>query len=276
MEEIKPGLYENIPNEIYHQSTEWLSSSQIKVALVSAKAFKTSVLDKKGKKKSSDAKDFGSVVHKYILEMDDFFNEYYVGDMSGIDLRTKVGKEDLQALKNLAGAKTLISQEDFDNACLMRDSIMSHKDLRKYIETPGLVEASLYVVIDHMLPGGEMVPVKVRVRFDKLIKGQLIFDLKTSKNPAMNGFKKDATGDWGYGYDVSAALYKKAWRTYSGEDLPFVWGAVRNDSPWEAASYRMSQETLTKGEARLSRALTTIIMGQRNGIWEMQETEEEL
>lgn len=271
-----PGLYEGISNNEYHNNKEWLSSSQIKVALVSAAAFKHAVIDGNGKKKTSDQKDFGSVVHKLTLEEADFFNEYHVGDIDHLDLRTKHGKEAYENEKQLAGAKILISKETFDNACACRDSIMKHKDARRYLEMSGISEASLYVILDHMLPGGEIVPVKVRVRPDRLVKGMAILDLKTTKNPSLDSFRRDGFSDWGYGYDVSAALYLRAWKAFSGEDVPFIFIAVRNEAPYESAVYRLSDATKQKGNARLDRALNTIILAERAGVWEMQTSEEEI
>lgn len=271
-----PGIYENISNQEYHHDKTYLSSSQIKVALVSAKAFKHGVLDGNGKKSSSDSKNFGSIVHKLVLEPQDFHNEYHIGEIDGLDLRTKIGKEILEKEKLLAGAKILISESDYANACACRDSVMDHKDARKYLEMSGIAESSIYVELDHVLPGGEIVPFKVRVRPDWLIAGTAIIDLKTTKNPGKDSFIRDALADWGYGYDVSAALYLRAWKKHSGEDVPFKFIAVRNEGPWECAVYGLGEDSKRRGNARLDRAINTIIMAERAGIWEMQTSEEEI
>lgn len=271
-----PGIFENIPNETYHADKEWLSSSQIKVALQSALAFKYFVLDGKGEKSKSASKDFGSVVHKLILEEKDFLNEYYVADLAGIDLRTTHGKNKKAEIQGLAGSRILISQEDYDKACACRDSVMSHPDARRYLEMPGVSEASVYVELDHTLPSGEMVMLKVRVRPDRLVHGHAILDLKTTKNPSKDSFTKDALADWGYGYDVSAALYVRAIAKLTGEILPFIFIAVRNDAPYECGVYKLKDESMKRGEARLNRALTTIVLAERAGIWEFQSGMEEI
>jgi hypothetical protein len=271
-----PGLYENIPNNEYHADKEWLSSSQIKVALNSALAYKYFVMDGKGEKKTSTSKDFGSVVHKLILEEKDFFNEYYVADLSGMDLRTKAGKEMMAEHTLVAGSRIVISKDDYDKACACYDSVMSHPDARRYLELPGVSEASVYVELDHTLPSGEMVKFKTRVRPDRLVHGTAILDLKTTKNPSKDSFVKDALADWGYGYDVSAALYVRAIAKLTGEILPFIFIAVRNDAPYECGVYKLKDESMKRGEARLNRALNTIIMAQRAGVWEFQSRMEEI
>lgn len=270
------GLYENIPNEIYHADKEWLSSSQIKVALGSALAFKYFVLDGNGTKQKSASKDFGSIAHKLVLEEKDFFNEYHVADLSGLDLRTKIGKEKMEEHKALAGSKIVISKEDFDKACMCRDSVMSHPDARRYLELSGVSEASIYVELDHTLPSGEVVAIKVRVRPDRLAHGHAILDLKTTKNPSRDSFTKDALADWGYGYDVSAALYVRAVAKLTGEILPFIFIAVRNDEPYETGVYKLKEESMKRGEARLNRCLNTIVLAERAGIWEFQSGMEEI
>lgn len=271
-----PGLYENISNDDYHNDKTWLSSSQIKVALQSALSFKYFVLDGKGQKHTSDSKNFGSVAHKLILEHDDFYNEYYVADFTGLDLRTKEGKAAKMAHEMAAEGRIVISKDDFDKASLCRDSVMSHPDAKRLLEMPGVSEASVYVVLDHALPSGEIVPFKVRVRPDRLAHGHAILDLKTTRDPSKNSFSRDALADWGYGYDVSAALYVRALAKLTGEILPFIFIAVRNDHPFETGVYKMKEETLTRANARLDRCLNTIIMAERAGVWTFQETVEEI
>jgi hypothetical protein len=271
-----PGLYEGLSNTEYHQDKEWLSSSQLKVALISAKAFKHTVIDGKGKKKASDSKDFGSVVHKLTLEPHDFHNEYEVADLSGLDFRKPGDRKKLEDMRLLAGDKTLIDKETYDDAYEAHQSLLSHPDIKRDLSLPGKSELSLYVVMDHMLPGGEIVPVKIRVRFDRIVPGVGIYDIKTDKNPSKEAFKKTVSADWGCHYDLSAYMYQLAWKQYSGELLPFKWHAVRNESPWEPACYIMSEETRNKGKAKFERALNTIIMAERAGVWEMQTREEEI
>lgn len=265
-----PGLYENIPNEEYHDDKEWLSSSQIKVALHSAHAYKWFVLDKKGEKRTKKAFDFGTAVHKLVLEHSDFNNEYFVADLSKLDLRKKADKEKLEALEVEAGEKILLSKFDFENAVKCYDSIMSHPDAKKLLELPGVSESSIYVELEHELPSGEIVMFKVRVRPDRLAYSHAILDLKTTRKPSKDAFTKDATSPWGLHYDVSGALYVRAYAKLTGEVLPFIFITVRNEAPWECAVYKLGEESMHKGAVRLDRALNTIILSERAGIWTFQ------
>lgn len=271
-----PGIYEGISNADYHSDNEWLSSSQIKVANASAYDYKFFVLDKKGTRKDTASKSFGSATHKLILEADTFFDEYAVIDTSAMDLRRKADKEKMEAFKASNEGKLILTKEEFDKVQQCRDSVYSHPDARRLLELPGVSEASLYVELEHVLPGGEIVLFKVRVRPDRLAYGHAILDLKTSKSAAKDSFEKDAFAPWGYQYDLSAALYTRAWEKHSGEKLPFIFIVVKNDEPWSCAVYKMKDESMKKGEAKLNRALNTIIMSERAGKWEYQEKMEEI
>ena len=271
-----PGIYENIPNNVYHADKEWLSSSQIKVALSSAYHYDYFVNQGKGERKATDAKDFGSVTHKLILEPDTFFDEYAVFDTKGMDMRKKADKEKYENFAASNKGKNVITKDDFDKAQRCRDSVYSHPDARRYLEMPGISEASVYVVLQHKLPSGEVVPFKVRVRPDRLVHGTAILDLKTTKNPSKDSFCKDALAPWGYAYDVSAALYIRAIATLTGEVLPFIFIAVGNDHPHACAVYFMGKESEQKGNARLDRAINTIILSERAGVWEFQKEMEEI
>jgi hypothetical protein len=271
-----PGLYEGIPNDEYHTDKEWLSSSQIKVALGSAHAYKYFVIDGKGTRKTTDAKSFGSVVHKLVLEADTFHDEYVALDLTDLDLRRKADKERYEAMIQDIGSRTVISPEDMKQAQLCYESIMKHKDARRYLELPGVSEASIYVELEHMLPSGEIVPFKVRVRPDRLAHGHAILDLKTTKNPSKDKFTRDALGPWGYHYDLSAALYVKAVQKLTGQSLPFIFIAARNDEPWETAVYKFGGDSSIQGQAKLNRAINTIILSERAGTWEYQSEMEEI
>jgi hypothetical protein len=272
-----PGLYENIPNETYHADKEWLSSSQIKIAKGSAHAFKYFVLDDvAAKKKPSTALNFGSIVHKLVLENDDFYNEYFIGDTSDMDMRTKAGKDAYAALSQLAGDRTLVSKEEFARAVKCYDSVMAHPDANRLLSLAGLSESSIYVELDHALPSGEIVPFKVRVRPDRLAHGHAIIDLKTTKDASIESFTKDALAPWGYGYDISAALYQRAVAKLTGELLPFIFIAVHSDQPYGCAVYELGEESTVRANARLDRCINTIILSERAGKWVFQNEMESI
>jgi exodeoxyribonuclease VIII len=267
-----PGIYDNISNAEYHADTTWQSSSQLKVALQGPYHYKYFVLDKRGSVTHTKSKDFGSATHKLTLEPADFFNEYAVLGES-LDMRRSADKAKMELFQQQNQGKTVLTKDQFNEIQKCRDSVYAHPDARKMLEMGGRAECSAYAEIPHVLPTGETVQFKVRVRPDFLTTSAIL-DLKTSKNPAKDSFCRDAFGPWGYHYDLSAALYQKVIATLTGEVLPFIFIVVKNDQPYETAVYKMSDESMKTGEKKLSRALDVILMAQREDKWVYQENME--
>jgi hypothetical protein len=282
------GIISDEPNETYHKDKEFISSSQIKVGLGSPYYYKYFVKDGKGKKEETKQLSFGTLCHSMILEPEKFDSEYVVMPDKKLDMRKAADKQWKADFEKEHEGKTVVSEEDFQKATLCRDSVFSHKDAKRLLELPGISEASVRVELEHMLPSGEIVPVKVRVRPDRLSPDNCIIDLKTAKNVSRDAFERDAFGTWrdssgnlkwghySYHYDLSAALYIRALEKLDQKTLPFHWIVVKNDQPWETAVYTCSRKRFKEGDAKLNHALTTIIMAERSGKWEFQEKMEEI
>ena len=78
---------------------------------------------KLGDKVTTDAMKFGSMVHCFILEPDEFENRYYA--MPKVDKRTKAGKvEWAMAIENLKPGQETVEAKDIEHAKRIADSIM--------------------------------------------------------------------------------------------------------------------------------------------------------
>jgi hypothetical protein len=271
-----PGIYTGISNSEYHKDKEWKSSSQLKVALISAYDYKYFVIDGKGEKKESDAKDFGTLVHLLILEPHLYDSTYAALDMSKLDLRRKTDQAILKEFKDAHPGKIVISEEDYKNALTCRDSVLSHQDAKALLDIEGPIEASCYVVAPVTLPDGEVVDFKMRYRPDKLGLGTHQIDLKTSKSSTKYFFEKDAFGLYGYHYDLSAYMYTYGEFIRTGKWNPFYWIRVKNDHPFSASVFKASENRLNDGKKKFEQAVNTIVMSQRSGKWEYQPEMEEI
>lgn len=269
-------LIKDLTNNAYHATKTHLSSSQIKVALNNIHNYKYFVVDGLGKKKESDSKDFGTLTHTLVLEPHMFDKEYIVWDPRGLDFRKKESKQirEEYELEAKESGRVLVEKADVEEAEKARDSLLTHKDAKKYLEMDGLIEASLFGNYELTLPSGEIVEIPIRVRADKIILGNIILDLKTSRNPDRDGFIRDSFGFYGYHYDLSAAMYKYLFDKYFEYNHPFTFLVVGNAEPYNRAVYGMSNERMEMGQKKLKDALTAIVMAERSGIWEMQTQEE--
>ena len=72
----------------------------------------------------SDDMVLGSAFHKIVLEPETFDDEFVV--MPNFDRRTKDGKMQYALFVEQSNGKTVITQEQYETICGMRDSIMSN------------------------------------------------------------------------------------------------------------------------------------------------------
>lgn len=76
-----------------------------------------------GFKEQTDAMIMGSLVHCLVLQPDTFAPQYAIEPI--VDKRTKAGKEELEAFLIANDDKTTISQDDYEKALNMRDSVLN-------------------------------------------------------------------------------------------------------------------------------------------------------
>lgn len=197
MTDIKPGLHFNMPNEDYHEQSEWLSSTTLKRSLPEHYKDTTDW--------SSPALAFGTLVHKLVLEPNDL-DHYAVLDATKIGLKadgtpadnpqmTKAWKVAVAAAA--AEGREVVAQEDWDKAHRMADAVRAHDEARELLfEGEGDYELSAFVEDEN--------GIKLRSRFDRLIPGAGV-DLKTtSAKPGPDSLTRAVLD---YGYEVSAAHY---------------------------------------------------------------------
>lgn len=76
-----------------------------------------------GFKEQTDAMIMGSLVHCLVLQPETFAPQYAIEPV--VDKRTKTGKEELEAFLTANDDKITISQDDYDKALNMRDSVLN-------------------------------------------------------------------------------------------------------------------------------------------------------
>lgn len=254
----KMGKYlPSIDNEIYHNDTYFLSSSQVKKAVKNPFIFKDAIIDGNAKplNRSMDcALDWGTLVHTMLLEPHLVDEEIAIMDTEGLDFRRKADKEYKANFLAENKGKLVVSRKAFNNACKAVENVMSYGPSKELIEAKGLAELSGYCVHPFYKQ-------PIRIRPDKLIpdfKGRrVIVDVKTTQFIDMNDFKYKAV--LSLGYDVSAGMYVHADKVISGKDVDdFYWLCVQNTAPYAVAVYRVSEETMNTGTQKYNNAMTNI------------------
>lgn len=166
---------------------------------------------------STPALVFGSAAHKYILEREDFFNEYAV--LPTVDRRTKEGKQIYEGFLIASEGKEVITQEMMQQIIEMDEAIDKHPFARAFLE--GEHEVSLFWEDEYT---GEKVKCRPDViNNDATITGKkMIVDYKTTDSLEDGHFERSCKK---YGYKLQCGMYREGVFQNRFEDYGFAFVA---------------------------------------------------
>lgn len=170
-----------------------------------------------GEFKPSPSMQYGSLVDCLLLEPELFEKNYTI--IEG-NLNTKKNKE----LKEQAGSenKNIVKIEDYESA--QRVVVCINKSgVAKYLLNTSKKQISFLIEGYHLSPSFENINIKGR--YD-ILSSDVIGDLKTCADPSPEGFGKAFVN---FGYYVQAGVYTEAYKTITGDELPFIFLCVSND-----------------------------------------------
>lgn len=177
---------------------------------------------------------FGRAVHKFVLEEDDFFNEFAIAPIC--DRRTKDGKETWTNFELSCVGKDIITQSDFDEIKAISDSIKSVPDAWELLQ--GECEQSYFWTDD-------MTGEKCKCRPDVINhEKKLIVDLKTTDSCENNHFERSAKK---YGYKLQAGMYREGVFQNTFEEYGFKFVAVEKKPPYAVRIYNCTPEYIDQG-----------------------------
>lgn len=249
-----------VTNEQYHADTSAISSSGLKLLRHSPKHFWAQYLDPdREQKKSTDAMEFGTLVHAMVLEPETVESEFATMP-NGIDKRTKAGKAFWDELSKKNEGKTVVAQNDFELAQKVAKSVLEHPVSSLIYRKFGIPEFTLQWKEEVQINENESVFVDCKARLDWAIAPQhdfqngLVLDLKTTKDASESDFTKSA---YNLGYHIQAAWYSRAmFMAYGVENTtPFIFIAAEKESPFGVMAYKASQDFMTAGWAECKRLL---------------------
>lgn len=203
----------------------------------------------------------GSAFHKIVLEPETFDKEFMI--MPHFDRRTKEGRLGYENLMNKVQGEciTLITKEQYDTICGMRDSIMSNPYARKLIN--GNVEQSMYFTDD-------LTKVECKCRPDvwrKVADRVVITDLKSAKSVMPNEFMRDCVK---YHYDLQTAMYRDGASKVLGvpkDNIDFVFIAVEKKPPYLLNIMQADTYVIQKGEADFREYIGTYAECKADGVF---------
>ena len=235
---------EKMTNADYHADKAYGSTS-IKKAIHSMAKFKAYIDDVIPQKESS-AYDFGTAAHSVILEksMDSFV---VMPDFKPKGKVTK--KSQVLAFEEANPGKKFLKTDQFDLLKGVYESFFAHGLASKMV-SKGQAEQSFFATLNG---------VDYKARADWITEecdGFYLFDYKTCVDSTHEGFQKAIAN---YGYDVSAAHYKKVMEEVLGKKCKdFFWIAQEKEAPFSIGIYRMDDDLATRAEGKIINLHTKI------------------
>lgn len=269
-EGFKPHFIENLPDDQYHADRSAVSSTALKKILVhSPKTFYADWVLGVKEDRDTDAMRFGRIIHKAILEGDEFKKKVIVmPEFLGLTKDGRVSAQSGEArdkknqwLADQAPDALIVTEEERFNIIGMISSVMSHKKAVALLEN-SKPEVSGYWV-------DEETGIKCRCRWDSL-NVRWFTDLKSTKDCSEKSFYWDIFGTRfsPIGYDFQLAMYYEGFKNIFGypPDLS-TWLAVEKVAPWEIAVHPGTGPTLDVGQIKVRRALRILRNCIDTGDW---------
>ena len=191
---------------------------------------------------------FGSACHKFVLEQEDFWNEYAVA--AKFDKRTKEGKEAWEIFQAENTGKEFISQDDYDVMDDMVKSILGCPLAKKLIFGKGESEVPYFWTDPDT---GE----KCKVKADRIVtynRRKHIVDYKTTMTADTFHFNSEI---WKRGYFFQAGMYAEGWKIANKKKkLPgFLFVAQEKKPPYSVNVIEVSEEVMGAGIAKFHQLL---------------------
>lgn len=236
-----------------YRSAEGISRSELFAIKKSPLHFK---YQQEHPKEDTKALKFGRAVHKYILEKDDFFNEYALEPI--VDKRTKAGKEEYQLFLDNLEDKEPISEEELDVIKEMYEAIQSHPIASALLT--GIHEKDFFWTDDET---GE----KCKCRPDCLTEyeGQkYIVDYKTTDSCEDGHFERSCKK---YGYKFQSGMYREGVFQNTFEDYGFAFVAQEKTAPYAVRVYFCTDEFICEGYDIFRELLGIYHHCKETGVW---------
>jgi hypothetical protein len=243
-EEVMPGFFADVPNEIYHQPT---AESKTTICWVLESVDHHNMLREMGQK-TTPQMILGSAFHDCQLLYDYFKEQYLIGPT-----KTKTAKAWKDFVKENP-SKTILTQAEYDNVNRMCNSLHKNTGMRPYFSAKHhLREVSAW--LRH-----KETNILLKIRPDLIAKNAIV-DLKSTSG-GMN-WKSLRAASLKYHYNVQAALYIDVSRALGlrlqEEDKDsFLLFFVQSKPPFLTAMHNFNNDDINDGRCAYNWALNQL------------------
>ena len=216
-------------------------------------------------KEDTKALSFGRAAHKYILEKDDFFNDFAIEPV--VDKRTKAGKEEYQMFLCSLGEKESISMEDYQKILQMYDAIQSN---------PVAVALLTGEHEKDFFWNDDLTGERCKCRPDCLTEFEdkkYIVDYKTTDSCEDGHFERSCRK---YGYKFQAGMYTEGVFQNTFEQYGFVFVAQEKTAPYAVRVYFCTPEFVAQGYDQFRQLIGIYHQCKTTGNWYGYEGPENL
>ncbi len=216
--------------------------------------------------KQTPALAFGTAAHKYILETEDFWNEYILAPE--VDRRTKDGKATWnQYLAELEETgKSSVSSSDYATILEMHEAILNNPTAKALLKT-GSHEVPIQWTDSDT---GEL----CKCRPDCLTEyngEKYIVDYKTTTSCESGSFERSCRY---YGYKLQAAMYTEGVFNQTFESYRFAFVAQEKTPPYAVRVYFCDQGFIDEGMETFRSLINILHECKETGIWPGYEDKE--
>jgi hypothetical protein len=257
MNERKPGVYHDIPNDEYHSGPE-VSNSGLGDILQSPYHYWARHLNPERPPREGKAGQLeGTLAHCAILEPGELSERYRIGP--DVTRSTKVWKEAAAAAE--ADGVTLIKPDQAATALAQARSVHALPDIAQALAR-GRPEVSAFWRDDET-------GVVCRVRPDWVHEtdggGVVLLDVKTYGDASPQEFRRQAARK---GYHRQDAMYRDGYAKASGAPvLAFIFVAVEDKYPFAASAVMLDEESQDAGWQQYRHALSVYADCKKNDKW---------
>lgn len=235
-EEVVPGVYAGVPNEVYHAANGFSHSD-----IVKAHKSISTYLWYKQNQKQTDAMLQGSALHDLVLLPDTYKNTYSVCSTKG---------KNTKAYKDMAKdeSRIVLTSAMESNIHYMRDALYSNPTIRDILESKTTLREVSMWVRDYKTG------LVRKIRPDMISNG-VIYDVKTSVSPTPKGFLHSI---FEYKYHLQSAYYQDTSRLNDLQITDFVFLVVGSLPPYLTAIYNINPDLLEEGRMMYQETLSRL------------------
>ena len=254
---MKTGLFEKIPNHVYHsEEYDYLSSTEIRNLLITPAHYKAR---KNEGERNTPALNFGSATHSMILQPE--LEE--VAALPKIDKRTKAGKAEFAEFCDENEGKIIVSEKEYLTIQAMQKVLYKHKYAKRILDRKSIKKEVSAVWREDS--GDDSFLCKLRADIlSQATDNEFIVDYKTTGDASHYGFSRQI---FNKGYHIQAYHYARGMKALTGKDHIFMFIAQEKEAPYAVNVFSVDEEVMEIAKDSWEKATSDYLESLKSGRW---------